>query len=118
MKQKIDLTLPEWVFLDAACHTGNALEGRDVLLHVRTHTMLEFFNQTDTQVQLKSEVKQKQFYYKNKYGVIENYKIAIHYSLVEFSNLDEVIDNAIAFFKEWMTWMDGTIEVEESSKIN
>lgn len=118
MRQKTNLTMPEWAFLDANNQTGDALKGRDVLLHVRTHTMLEFFNQTDTQVQLNPEVKQKQFYYKNNYGLIENYIIAVHYSLVEYSNLDEVIDKAIAFFKDWMTWMDTTIEIEDNSKIN
>lgn len=118
MKQKNDLTLPEWVWLDATCHLGNALEGRDVLLHVRTHTMLEFFNQTDTQVQLNPEVKQKQFYYKNKFGVVENYIVAVHYSLTEFSDLDQVIESAIEFLKQWMDWMDGTIEIEETSKHN
>ena len=119
MKQKTDLTLPEWVWLDATCHLGNALEGRDVLLHVRTHTVLEFFSQNEIQIQLKPEVKQKQFYYLNKYGIKENYKVAVHWSLAtEFTDLDEVIEKAIQFFKDWMTWMDKTIEVEDNSKIN
>jgi hypothetical protein len=116
--KKIDLTLPEWTFLDANDHSGNALEGRDVLLHVRTHTMLEFFNQSDQQIQLKPEVKQKQFYYLNKFGVNENYKVAVHYSLTEFSDTDQVIDKAIDYFKAWMTWMDESIIQEDTSKIN
>jgi hypothetical protein len=118
MKQKTDLTLPEWAFLEASDHTGNALEGRDVLLHVRTHTMLEFFSQNDMQIQLEPEVKQKQFYYRNKFGVIENYKVAVHYSLVEFTNLDEVIEKSIEYFKNWIDWMDKSIEQEDTSKIN
>lgn len=115
---KINLTLPEWVFLDAANHTGDELKGRDVLLHVRTHTMLEFFNQTDEQMQLNRNVKQKQFYYKNKFGEIENYRVAVHYTLTEFSDTDAVIDKAIQFFKAWINWMDGNIEMEETSKHN
>jgi hypothetical protein len=118
MKQKTNLTLPEWTFLDASSHLGNELEGRDVLLHVRTHTMLEFFSQNDLQIHLDPKVKQKQFYYKNKFGVIENYKVAIHYSLTEFSDLDQVIESAIEFFKQWMDWMDKSIEQEDNSKIN
>jgi len=118
MKQKTNLTLPEWAWLEASDHTGNALEGRDVLLHVRTHTILEFFSQNELQMQLKPEVKQKQFFYKNKFGVIENYKLAVHYSLVEFTDQDEVIEKAIQYFKAWMTWMDESIELEDNSKIN
>jgi hypothetical protein len=30
----------EWAWLDATDQNGNALEGRDVLLNVRTHTIL------------------------------------------------------------------------------
>lgn len=41
--KKNDLNLPEWAFLDADNHTGNALEGR-VLLHVRTNTVMEFLS--------------------------------------------------------------------------
>jgi len=118
--KKQTLTIPEWVFLDAANHTGNELEGRDVLLHVRTHTMLEFFNQTDDLIQLNKNVKQKQFYFKNKFGITENYRVAVHYSLTEFfdTDTDAVIDGAIEFFKKWMNWMDSTINQEETSKHN
>lgn len=116
--KKQQLNLPEWAFLEADNHTGNALRDRDVLLHVRTHTILEFLCIDDNMPQLEPGVKKMQFTYTNKYGLEENYIVAVHYSLTEFSDLDEVIDNAIAFFKAWMTWMDGTIEVEASSKIN
>jgi len=118
MKQKTDLTLPEWVFLDADNQTGNALAGRDVLLHVRTHTMLEFISIDDNMIQLAAGVKKMHFTYTNKYGLEENYVVAVHYSLTEFTDQVDVIDKAIEFFKEWMTWMDKTIEVEDNSKIN
>jgi hypothetical protein len=119
MKQKTDLTLPEWAFLDADYQTGNALTGRDILLHVRTHTILEFISIDDNMIQLSGEVKRMHFTYTNKYGLGENYVVAIHYSLEsDFTGLDYVIQKAIAFFKEWMTWMDKTIETEDNSKIN
>jgi hypothetical protein len=116
--KKQQLTLPEWAFLDADNHTGNELKGRDVLLHVRTHTMIEFLNIDDNMPQLAPGVKRMQFTYINKYGLEENYIAAVHYSLTEFSDTDEVIDKAIQFFKNWMTWMDSTIETEDKSKIN
>lgn len=118
MKQQTDYTLPEWAFLDADNQTGNALKGRDVLLHVRTHTILEFFSVDDNMPRFTEGVKRMQFVYTNQYVLEENYIVAVHYSLVEYSNLDEVIENAISFFKEWMTWMDSTIEIEDNSKIN
>lgn len=116
--KKTDLTLPEWAWLDANDQNGNALDGRDVLLHVRTHTMLEFISQNEQLVNLNPEVKQKQFYHKNKFGELENYKVAVHYSLTEFTDLDDVIAKAIAYFKQWIDYMDKSIETENNSKQN
>ena len=117
--KKTDLTLPEWAFLESTSHLGNTLEGRDVLLHVRTHTMLEFISVDDNMVRLSEGVKRMQFIYTNKYGLEENYIVAVHWSLTsEFDELDEVIQKSIHFFKHWMDWMDKTIEVEDNSKIN
>lgn len=116
--KKQQLNLPEWAFLEADNHTGNALRDRDVLLHVRTHTILEFFSIDDNMPQLATGVKKMQFTYINKYGLEENYIVAVHYSLTEFSDQVKVLDKAIQFFKDWMTWMDSTIETEDKSKIN
>ena len=118
MKQKTDLTLPEWAFLDAKNHTGDALEGRDVLLHVRTNTMLEFFSLDDLSLELNPEVKQREFTYKNYLGISETHVVAVHYSLTEFSDLEDVIDKAITFFTGWMDWMDKGIEQEDTYKHN
>ena len=116
--EKTNLTLPEWAFLDADNHTGNALKGRDVLLHIRTFTMIEFLRIDDNMPQLNPRTKRMQLVYMNKYGLEENYIAAVHYSLLEFTDQVDVLDSAILFFKEWMTWMDKTIEVEDNSKIN
>jgi len=118
MKKQTNLTLPEWAFLEASDHTGNALEGRDVLLHVRTHTMLEFFSENDLKVNLNPNVFNRRFTFKNSYGIIEHYKVAMHYSILEYSNLDGIVNEAIEYFKDWMTWMDKSIEQEDNSKIN
>lgn len=116
--KKLELTLPEWAFLDANYQDGNLLEGRDVLLHVRTNTMLEFFNIEDIYVKLDSKISWKKFTYKNGYGVIENYMVAVHYSFVEWGELDEVIERSINFFCHWMDWMDKGIEQENLTKHN
>lgn len=118
MKKQNDLTLPEWAWLEASDQNGNALEGRDVLLHVRTHTMLEFLSIDDNMVKLAPGVKKMHFTYTNNYGLEENYVVAVHYSLTEFTDHVDILDKAIAYFKDWMTWMDSTIIDEETSKHN
>lgn len=116
--EKQNLTLPEWAFLDTDNQTGNELKGRDVLLHVRTHTMLEFFYDKKDGFKINPEVKQQYFMHKNSYGVQEPHIVVVHYSLVEFTKLDDVIKKAIEFYCNWIDWMDGTIELEETSKHN
>jgi len=118
MKKKIDLNLPEWSFLDADNQTGNALEGRDVLLHVRTHTILEIFPADVMSTFLDKNVVQRIFNYENMYGVDEKHVIAVHYSLAEFADLDEVITKAVKFYSDWMNWMDGNIVDDETIKLN
>lgn len=116
--KQTNLILPEWAFLDANYKDGDLLEGRDVLLHVRTNTMLEFFKSDDTQIQLNSDVKQEVFCYKNKYGTIEHYVAAVHYSFAEFEELDQIFEKGIDFFCNWMDWMDKGIEQEDKTKHN
>lgn len=41
---KIELTLPEWAFLDAHSHLGDQLHGRTVILHIRSMTVIEIFD--------------------------------------------------------------------------
>lgn len=119
MKKRImNLTLPEWAFLNANTHKGNDLSGRDVLLHVRSNTMLGFFNNDETDIHMEPSVKSREFTYATKYGVKERYTVVVHYSLAEFAPLDDIIDKAISFYKEWILWMDISIENENNSKIN
>lgn len=116
MKKQTNLALPEWAFLDAKTQQGDELQGRDVLLHVRTNTMLEFFEHGE--VKLNEDVKQKEFTFTNQFGVTERHVVAIHYSVAEFGNLADVVDKAIQFYIEWMKWMDSDIQNEETAKHN
>ena len=44
MGKLAELTLPEWAFLDDYYPGGYKLDGRTVVLHVRTATVLEIFH--------------------------------------------------------------------------
>lgn len=118
MKQKTNLTLPEWAFLEATSHLGNTLEGRDILLHIRTHTMLEVFATDELELHINPEVRTRKFTYKNSFGVVENYCFVIHYSVAEFANLDEVLDKAVKFYCDYLAWEDKNIFTSDNSKIN
>ncbi len=118
MKTKSELTLPEWAFLEATSHLGNELKGRTILQHMRSYTMVEIIDTDEVEVQLKPEVKSRKFVHRNKFGVDENLLIAVHFTLAEFEDLDEVLDKAIAFYCEYSNWEDGNIIDEDKSKQN
>ena len=116
--KKLDLTLPEWAFLDAHNQLGNPLEGRDVLLHVRTHTMMEVFALDETTLELFHGVKKRVFTFTNSLGITEKHCLAVHYSLALYDELEYALDKAVDFYCNYMTWEDNNIIKEDTSKHN
>lgn len=116
--KKQNLTLPEWAFLDGASHLGNTLEGRDILMHVRSNTVMEIFAVDETTVQLNPETKQKEFTYKNQFGISEHHIIAVHYTLASDFEIGDIVNKAIDFYCKYLTWEDKNIMTEDKSKIN
>lgn len=117
MKQT-NLSLPEWAFLDATSHLGNTLEGRTILQHIRSYTMLEIFPADVMNIYLNADVKQCIFNYTNIAGKLEKHIIAVHFSLAEYAELDEIIEKAIDFYCKYCNWEDSNIINEETSKHN
>lgn len=116
--KELNLTLPEWSFLDGQSHLGNTLEGRTVLQHIRSYTMIEVFAEDENTPIFKKEVKTKEFDYVNQFGIKERHIIAIHFSLAENDQLDEILDKAIKFYSDYMEWEDKNIVTEHKSKQN
>ncbi|MCD8176727.1 MAG: hypothetical protein LUE98_04605 [Tannerellaceae bacterium] len=51
----IDLTLPEWLFLDGNTHEGRTLGNRTVILHVRSATVIEIFDRENEVFKLRGD---------------------------------------------------------------
>lgn len=117
MKQR-QLTLPEWAFLEGSSHLGNTLEGRDILQHMRSYTIIEAISLDVVEIELKPEVKTRKFTYKNRYGIVENHLFAVHFSLAEFGELDEILDKAVQFYCKYLDWEDRNIVSNTTSKHN
>ena len=118
MEKDFTLTLPEWAFLDGSSHLGNMLEGRNVLQHLLSYTILEFFSVDENTIIDNDDVKMKLFNYKNIFGEHEKHLLVVHFSLTDDSELDDIIDNAIQFYKLFMDWEDNSLLIEEASKEN
>lgn len=118
MENDFTLTLPEWAFLDGGSHLGDTLEGRNVLQHILSCTIIEFLIVDENTIIDNHDVKMKLFNYKNIFGKNEKHLLVIHFSLVEDSELYEIIDKAIQFYKLFMDWEDKSLVIEETSKEN
>lgn len=118
MEKELNLTLPEWVFLDGNSHLGDLLEGRNVLQHNQSFTIMEFFAIDENTIITDETAKTKIFAYTNIFGENEKYLLIVHFSLVSDSELEEIVDKAIEFCKFFMDWEDNSLIIEETSKDN
>lgn len=73
----IELTLPEWVFLDAHDGKIDHLKGRTVILHIRSASDIEIFNRED--VVINDDVLSYKFGYTNFAEIKEHMTAALHY---------------------------------------
>lgn len=117
MEKELDLTLPEWVFLDGHSHLGDTLEQRVLLQHIQSYSIVEFILLEDGVV-INPDMKFKEFIYKNIYGAEEKHLIVVHFSLAAPIELDWMLERAIEFYKHFLDWQDASLIIEETSKEN
>ena len=118
MEKELDLSLPEWVFLDGNSHLGNLLEGRDILQHIQSYTIFELFMLDEDTIVSNPPVKVKEFNYTNVFGENEKHLIALHFSLADDNEIDRIMDEAIEFYRKFVDWEDQSLIIEETSKDN
>ena len=113
----IELTLPEFAFLDGSGHEHpDVLTMRNVIYHVRTASVLEVLEWKMSAIN--PDKVQQRFIYRNRYGVDEKMIIVLHYcaTLDELGDREEiferVIQPAIEWYKHYLDWEDGNIEME------
>jgi len=112
--QFINFALPEFCFLDGASHLGDLLEGRTVIQHIRSYSIIEVVCLDEISM---SEFKSPthRFAYTNSMGVNENYLFALHFSLAFEDNipmndtLQEIFTKTEEWFKSYMDWEDENI---------
>jgi hypothetical protein len=117
MQKKI-FDLPEWAFLESTSHLGNTLEGRTILQHIRSYTMMEIFDLDVVIPVLNKNTKSKEFTYKNTLETIEKHLIAVHFSLAEYGALDDILAKAIEFYSDYMKWEDSNIITDTTAQLN
>ena len=113
----INYTLPEFVFLDGNTHTGNSLENRTVIQHIRSYSIFEVIALDEV---LTSDFKAKsyEFEYKNNFGIVEKHLLLLHFSLAENEELEEVFAKTAKWYKAYLNWEDQNIITDETAKHN
>ncbi len=104
-----DYTLPEFTFFEATSHLGNPLEGRDVLQHIRSYTILEIIALDSVMLMDFSKSQTHEFEYKNIVGIIEKHLFVLHFTLAESDELPEIFAKCEAFYKDYLTWEDNNL---------
>lgn len=105
-----ELSLPEWAFLYAHSHLGDKLEGRTVILHIRSMTVIEVFYPKD--ILLNEDILKVSF--KNTVTG-EELIAALHFSttLDRFSDsemLKAILKNCASFYCDYCDWEDENIK--------
>ena len=106
-----ELELPAFAMLDG-CHEKE-LEGRIVILHIRSASIIEIFGRKD--VVLNPDVLTVKFSYTNRFGIKEPMIAALHYCATLDVKYDsemikkEIIKPAAQWYCDWAEWEDENI---------
>lgn len=107
--QKIELTLPEWVFWDAHSHDGNPLGNRTIIEHVRSASVFEIFDRDIDTFRLNPEV--LTFRFKNEGLRVEKLLIALHHSCTldpvsDRKKLMDIMKQCAIWYCDYCDWED------------
>lgn len=110
-----ELTLPAFAFVESSGHDGDTLAGRNVILHVRSASVVEVFERD--KVSLNPEALSFNFVNNNSFGVKERLTIVLHYSATLDTAdremiINEILIPAARWFCDYCDWEDKNIEYE------
>lgn len=114
--------MPEWAFIDDDYPGGHKLDGRTVVLHVRTATVLEIFHGDD--FLLNDDVARCVFEYVGYHGASEVITIAVHHSATLDARADaelikeKVIVPCMEWYSEYLYHEDKGIAEGERARWN
>lgn len=108
-----NLTLPPFAFVEGGGHDGDLLNGRTVILHIRSASVIEIFEYGN--VVLNDDVISYKFGYINRYGIKEKMVAALHHCATLKVNddrqmvIDEILAPAAQWYRDYCTWEDNNI---------
>lgn len=113
----IELTLPPFAWVEGGGHDGDMLDGRNVILHIRSMSIIEILKYDN--VVLNEGVLSYKFGYINRYGIKEKCVAALHYCgiLDKVADremiIEEIIKPSVDWYRAYCDWDDENIANEE-----
>jgi hypothetical protein len=123
MSQLINYTLPEFGFIDSISHQGNLLEGRTVVQHIRSYTIVEVIAMDEVSL-ADFTTPTYAFMYNNPWGVTERHLLVLHFSLAWEApmpvndTLLEIFEKIATWYSNYLQWEDHNITTDEEGKHN
>lgn len=117
----INLTLPEFAFVDGSDHEKkNILADRIVILHIRSASVIEFFDVDNVFITEGSFT--YNFSYINRFGSKESMVAILHYCATLDKDADrdmiikEIMQPAVKWYCDYCTWEDENIVRNEDQQ--
>lgn len=113
MKKMIELTLPEFAFVEGYKGEDDEMYGRNVILHVRSASVMEVFEIGDAF--LSEDVITLTFKNESTVGIVENFVMALHHSpLLDLKNdrdyiVEKIMRPACKWYCDYCDYMDNEI---------
>lgn len=113
----INYTLPEFAFLDGNSHEGDSLEGRTVLQHIRSYTILEVVDLSELSVHSFTQPTYE-LEFMNRFGLFEKHMFVLHFSLAHEQGLPvgdamkEIFERCADWYRDYLAWEDHNIDNE------
>ena len=109
----INVTLPAFAFVESSGHDGDLLQGRTVILHVRSASVIEIFEEENFFP--KEGVITLRFFNRNHLGEKEYYIAALHYCATldekydKKAILEQIVAPAAQWYCDYCDWEDKNI---------
>lgn len=113
MENTVNLNLPAFAFVEGSDHEDNILKGRNVILHIRSASVIEIFERDN--VNFNEGTLIYNFSYLNFVGFKEPMVAALHYSatLDVIADRDmikkEILKPAAKWYCDYQLWVDNNL---------
>ncbi len=114
------MQLPEFAFIDDCVGEDWVLDGRTVILHIRSMMIFEIFS-SDTPIDFNDDVVRQTFrFVSDEFQTDEDHILAVHVNVLNHSEeaVKEVMEQLWKWYSDYMNWEDQNIQGDKQAVLN